>query len=259
MTATGSLKVVVIGGTGLIGSKVVSMLGEHGHQAIAASPATGVNTVTGEGVTEVLTGVDVVVDVSNSPSFDAGPAMDFFTTATGNLLTAAESAGVSHYVALSVVGTDRLLASGYFRAKQAQETLIGDSGIPFSIVHATQFFEFVGRIADSATDGDTIRISSALCQLIAANEVATAVARTAVGQPVGGVREVAGPDQFPLDEWVRVELRAHDDTRRVVTDPQAPYFGVVLDDYTLLPGDDALAFSTRYPDWLANRVATAAR
>jgi uncharacterized protein YbjT (DUF2867 family) len=259
MKAAGSLKVVVIGGTGLIGSKVVSMLGEHGHQAIAASPASGVNTVTGQGVAAVLTGADVVVDVSNSPSFDDGPAMDFFTTATGNLRRAAESTGVSHYVALSVVGTDRLLASGYFRAKQAQETLISESGIPFSIVHATQFFEFVSRIADSATDGDTIRISPALCQPIAAHDVATAVARSAVGQPVGGVREVAGPDRFLLDELVRAELRAHDDTRRVVTDRQARYFGVVLDDHTLIPGDDALTFATRYPDWLANRVATAAR
>lgn len=177
------MKVVVIGGTGLIGSKVVDKLNEHGHEAIAAAPNTGVNTLTGEGLAEALTGAQVVVDVANSPSFEDGPAWDFFTTATGNVLTTAESAGLSHVVALSVVGTDRLLASGYFRAKNAQEQLISEAAIPFSIVRATQFFEFVGRIADSATDGDTVRISPALIQPMAADDVATAVARTAVGQP----------------------------------------------------------------------------
>ena len=197
------MKVVVIGGTGLIGSKVVAKLTDHGHEAIAAAPNTGVNTLTGEGLAEALTGAQVVVDVANSPSFEDGPAWDFFTTATGNVLNAAESAGVSHLVALSVVGTDRLLDSGYFRAKNAQEQLIRESAIPFSIVRATQFFEFVGRIADSATDGDTVRISSALCQPMAADDVATAVARTAVGQPVGGILEVGGPDRYPLDDLVR--------------------------------------------------------
>ena len=229
------MKVVVIGGTGLIGSKVVAKLNQHGHEAIAAAPNTGVNTLTGEGLAEVLTGAQVVVDVANSPSFEDGPAWDFFTTATGNVLDAAESAGVSHLVALSVVGTDRLLDSGYFRAKNAQEQLISEGAIPFSIVRATQFFEFVGRIADSATDGDTVRISSALSQPMAADDVATAVARTAVGQPVGGILEVAGPDRYPLDDVVRARLRAKNDTRRVVTDPQARYFGVVLDDHTLVP------------------------
>jgi uncharacterized protein YbjT (DUF2867 family) len=258
MTAASSLKVVVIGGTGLIGSTVVTMLGEDGHQAVAASPSSGVDTVTGEGVAKVLAGADVVVDVSNSPSFEDGPAWNFFTTATANLLSAGRSAGVSHYLALSVVGTDRMLASGYFRAKQAQERLIGESGLPFSIVHATQFFEFVGAIADSATDGDAVRISSALCQPIAAEDVASAVARTAVGRPVGGVQEVAGPDRFPLDELVGMHLLAHDDARRVVADRKAPYFGVVLDDHTLVPGDEAIVSPTRYRDWLAHGVATPA-
>jgi uncharacterized protein YbjT (DUF2867 family) len=248
------MKVVVIGGTGLIGSKVVAKLTEHGHEAIAASPASGVNTVTGEGLAGVLTGAQVVVDVSNSPSFEDGPAWDFFTTATGNLLTAGEAAGVSHYVALSVVGTDRLLASGYFRAKAAQEQLIPESAIPFSIVRATQFYEFVGRIADSATDGDTVRISSALSQPMAADDVATAVARTAVGQPVGGILEVAGPDRYPLDDLVRARLRAQSDTRRVVTDPEARYFGVVLDDHTLVPGASATVFPTSFPDWLVDNA-----
>src|SRR5258708_1577692 len=177
------MKGVVMGGTGLIGSKVVAKLSQHGHEAIAAAPNTGVNTLTGQGLTEVLTGAQVVVDVANSPSFEDGPAWDFFTTATGNVLSASESAGVSHLVALSVVGTDRLLASGYFRAKNAQEQLIKESAIPFSLVRATQFFEFVGRVADSATDGDTVRISSALSQPIAADHVATTVPPTPAGQP----------------------------------------------------------------------------
>ena len=253
------MKVVVIGGTGLIGSKTVATLAEHGHVAIAASPASGVNAFTGEGLAEVLAGAQVVVDVSNSPSFDDGPSWDFFTTATANLLTASESAGVDHYVALSVVGTERLLASGYFRAKAAQEKLIGESNIPFSIVHATQFFEFVGRIADSATDGDTVRISSALTQPMAADDVAAAVARTAVGRPVGGILEVAGPDRYPLDDLVRARLRAGNDTRRVVTDQQAPYFGVVLDDHTLVPATTATILDTHFADWLVDNAPVPAR
>jgi uncharacterized protein YbjT (DUF2867 family) len=254
------LKIVVIGGTGLIGSKVVAKLTERGHEAIAASPASGVNTLTGEGLAEVLTGAQVVVDVSNSPSFEDGPAWDFFTTATGNLLTAGEAAGVSHYVALSIVGTDRLLDSGYFRAKSAQETLISESAIPFSIVQATQFYEFVGRIADSATDGDTVRISPALIQPMAADDVATAVARTAIGRPVGGILEVAGPDRYPLDDLVRARLRAQGDTtRRVVTDPQARYFGVVLDDHTLVPASTATLFATRFEDWLIDNAPAPVR
>ncbi|MET0698388.1 MAG: SDR family oxidoreductase [Mycobacterium sp.] len=253
------MKVVIIGGTGLIGSKVVAKLTEHGHDAVAASPATGVNTVTGEGLDEVLAGARVVVDVSNSPSFDDGPAMDFFTAATGNLLAAAEKAGVYHYVPLSVVGTDRLLASGYFRAKQVQEKLITEADIAYSVIHAAQFFEFVRGIADAATDDDTVRVSSALIQPMAAEDVATAVARTAVGQPVNGILEVAGPDRFRLDELVRTRLRASDDTRRVVTDPQAPYFGVVLDAHTLVPGTAATVFPTRFTDWLVDNAPTPVR
>lgn len=252
------LKVVVIGGSGLIGSKVVGKLAAHGHDVVAASPATGVDILTGAGLAEVLVGADVVVDVSNSPSFDDGPAWDFFTTATSNLLTAGEAAGVSHHVALSVVGTDRLLASGYFRAKEAQEKLIAESAIPFSIVRATQFFEFVGRIADSATVGDTVSVSPAAIQPMAADDVATAVARTAVGEPVGGILEVAGPERFPLDDLVRARLRAQADDRRVKTDPQARYYGVVLDDRTLVPAGDATLFGTRFADWIvANALAPA--
>ena len=233
---------------------------QHGHEAIAAAPNTGVNTLTGEGLAEALTGAQVVVDVANSPSFEDGPAWDFFTTATGNVLNAAESAGVSHLVALSVVGTDRLLASGYFRAKKAQEQLIRESAIPFSIVRATQFFEFVGRIADSATDGDTVRISSALCQPMAADDVATAVARTAVGQPVGGILEVGGPDRYPTRRpRPRAAPCAGNDTRRVVTDPQSRYFGVVLDDHTLVPASTATVFATRFADWLVDNAAAPAR
>jgi uncharacterized protein YbjT (DUF2867 family) len=249
------MKIVVIGGTGLIGSKVVAKLEGHGHEAIAASPETGVNTLTGAGLADALAGAQVVVDVSNSPSFEGGPAWDFFTTSTGNLLTAAEAAGVSHYVALSPVGTDRLLASGYFRAKSAQEKLIVEAAMPFSIVRATQFYEFVGRIADSATDGDTVRLSAALCQPIAADDVATAVACVAARQPVAGIREVAGPDQYPLDDLVRARLRAQGDTsRRVVTDPQARYFGARLDNLTLIPAAAATVFPTCFDEWLIDNA-----
>lgn len=251
--------VVVIGGTGLIGSKVVTKLKEHGHDAIAASPETGVNTLTGEGLAEALSGAQVVVDVSNSPSFEDGPAWDFFTTATGNLLAAGKEAGISHFVALSVVGTDQLQDSGYFRAKAEQERLITEGAIPFSIVHATQFFEFVLRIADSATEGDTVRVSSALTQPMAADDVATAVARTAAGQPVGGVGEVAGPDRYALDDLVRARLRASGDTRRVVADPQSRYFGVLLDDHTLVPAGEATLYPTRFADWLVDNAPAPAR
>jgi uncharacterized protein YbjT (DUF2867 family) len=218
-----------------------------------------VNTLTGEGLDEVLTGARVVVDVSNSPSFDDGPVWDFFTTGTGNLLTAAESAGVSHCVALSVVGTDRLLAGGYGRAKAAQEKLIEEGAVPFSIVRATQFFEFVGRIADSATDGDTVRITAARIQPMAADDVATAVARTVLGQPNGGILEVAGPERYSLDDLVRARLRAQGDTRRVITDSQAPYFGVVLDDHTLVPATTATIFPTRFADWLVDNALAPVR
>lgn len=253
------MKVVVIGGTGLIGSKVVARLNGRGHHAIAASPETGVNTVTGTGLAEALAGAQVVVDVSNSPSFEDGPAWDFFTTATGNLLAAAEHAGVQHYVALSVVGTERLLASGYFRAKHAQEKLISEGAAPFTIVRATQFFEFVGAIADSATDGDTVRISSALSQPMSADEVATAVANAAVGLPGNAIHEVAGPDRIELDELVRMRLRAAGDNRSVLADPQARYFGVQLDDLTLVPGSGATVFGTHFTDWLSTNALAPSR
>jgi uncharacterized protein YbjT (DUF2867 family) len=243
--------VVVIGGTGLIGSKVVAKLAEHGHEAIAASPKSGVNTLTGEGLAEVLSGAQVVVDVSNSPSFEDRAVLDFFTTSTGNLLAAEKTAGVGHHVALSVVGTERLSESGYFRAKMAQENLIRESGIPYSIVHATQFFEFVKSIADSATDGGTVRLSHALIQPIAADAVASAVARTAVGEPINGTIEIAGPEQFGLDELIRKGLSVRGDPREVVADPEARYFGALLAERTLLPGADALTLDPRFEDGLA--------
>ncbi|MBA4860999.1 SDR family oxidoreductase [Streptomyces sp. PSKA54] len=247
------MKVVVIGGTGLIGSKVVARLGEHGHEAVAAAPNTGVNTLTGEGLAEVLEGASVVVDVSNSPSFEDEAVMDFFRTSTTNLLKAEAEAGVTHHVALSVVGTERLQESGYLRAKQAQEDLIKDSGIPYSIVHATQFFEFMKGIADSATEGDTVRLAPVKIQPIVSDEVAAAVGRTAVGTPVGGVVEVAGPEAFQLDELIRKVLAAENDPRTVVTDPQARYWGAELQETTLLPGPGAHIAETRYADWLARQ------
>ncbi|NUS81465.1 MAG: SDR family oxidoreductase [Streptomyces sp.] len=247
------MKVVVIGGTGLIGSKLVGKLNEHGHEAVAAAPNTGVNTLTGEGLAEVLEGASVVVDVSNSPSFEDEAVMDFFRTSTTNLLKAEAEAGVTHHVALSVVGTERLQGSGYFRAKQAQEELIKDSGIPYSIVHATQFFEFMKGIAASATEGDTVRLAPIKIQPIYSDDVAATVGRTAVGTPVNGVVEVAGPDQFQLDELIRKGLAAKDDPRTVVTDPHALYFGTELQESTLLPGPDAHIAETRFADWLAQQ------
>ncbi|MFF2124318.1 SDR family oxidoreductase [Streptomyces olivochromogenes] len=247
------MKVVVIGGTGLIGSQLVGKLNEHGHDAVAASPNTGVNTLTGEGLAEVLEGASVVVDVSNSPSFADEAVMDFFRTSTANLLKAEAEAGVQHHVALSVVGTDRLQDSGYFRAKQVQEELIKASGAPYSIVHATQFFEFMKGIADSATDGDTVRLSPGKIQPIFSGDVAAAVGRTAVGTPVNGVVEVAGPEAFPLDEFIRTGLAATNDPRAVVTDAHATYWGVALEENTLLPGPDAHIAETRFTDWLAQQ------
>jgi uncharacterized protein YbjT (DUF2867 family) len=244
------MKIVVSGGSGLIGSKVVARLAEHGHEAIAASPNSGVNTLTGEGLAEVLAGAQVVVDVSNSPSFEDKAVLEFFTTSTGNLLAAEKTAGVGHHVALSVVGTERLPESGYFRAKLAQENLIKESGIPYSIVHATQFFEFVKSIADAATDGDTVRLSPALIQPIAADAVASTVARTAVGQPVNGTVEIAGPEQFGLDELIRKGLSVRGDPRAVVADPEARYFSARLEERVLLPSADARTFDPRFEDWL---------
>ncbi|WP_329333571.1 SDR family oxidoreductase [Streptomyces sp. NBC_01352] len=247
------MKVVVIGGTGLIGSKLVAKLNEHGHEAVPAAPNTGVNTLTGEGLAEVLQGASVVVDVSNSPSFADDAVMEFFRTSTTNLLKAEANAGVTHHVALSVVGTERLQGSGYFRAKQVQEELIKASGIPYCIVHATQFFEFAKGIADGATDGDTVRLPAAKIQPIVSDDVAAAVGRTAVGAPVNGVVEIAGPEAFPIDEFVRKGLAAKNDPRAVVTDPHATYSGAELQETTLLPGPDAHLAETRFADWLAQQ------
>ncbi|MEJ2852118.1 MULTISPECIES: SDR family oxidoreductase [unclassified Saccharothrix] len=244
------MKIVVIGGTGLIGSKLVRKLGEHGHEAVPASPDSGVNALTGEGLEEVLAGAQVVVDVSNSPSFADDAVLEFFRTSTGNLLAAEEKAGVGHHVALSVVGTERLVDSGYMRAKVVQEQLIRDSGLPYSIVHATQFFEFVRSIAQAATDGNTVRLSDALIQPMAGDDVAAAVGRTAVGTPLNGVVEVAGPEQFGLDELIRKGLAFQGDQREVVTDPGARYFGALLEKDSLLPGPDARLSTTRFDEWL---------
>jgi uncharacterized protein YbjT (DUF2867 family) len=246
------MKVVVIGGTGLIGTNLVARLAGHGHEAVPAAPSTGVNTLTGEGLKEVLQGADVVVDVSNSPSFADDDVLAFFRTSTGNLTEAAKEAGVGHYVALSVVGTDRQPEVGYFRAKVAQEQLITESGLPFSIVRATQFFEFAGGIADTSTTDGVVRLPSAGVQPMAAADVAAAVGRTAAGSPTGGITEVAGPEVFGLDEWVRTVLTARSDAREVVTDPAAPYFGAVPGPEDLLPGPGAHLAETTLADWLAH-------
>ncbi|MDT0394861.1 MULTISPECIES: SDR family oxidoreductase [Streptomyces] len=247
------MKVVVIGGTGLIGSKLVEKLKAHGHEAVPAAPNTGVNTLTGEGLAEVLQGAVVVVDVSNSPSFADDAVMEFFRTSTSNLLKAESEAGVTHHVALSVVGTERLQESGYFRAKQVQEELIKESGIPYSIVHATQFFEFVKGIADLSTEGDTVRLAPVRFQPMYSDDVAAAVGRTAVGAPVNGVVEVAGPEAFRLDEFIRDALAAKNDPRTVVTDPEAPYSGAPVEETTLLPGPGAQLAETTFSDWLAQQ------
>src|SRR3954447_4304376 len=245
------MKIVVIGGTGLIGSQVVARLGEHGHEAIPASPNTGVNTLTGEGLREVLEGADVVVDVSNAPSFEDQAVLDFFERSTGNLIAAESAAGVGHHVALSVVGTQQLSDKGYFKAKEVQEAIIRGSSIPYSIVHATQFFEFLKAIAQLATDGDTVRLPPALFQPIASEDVARAVGRTAVGAPLNGIVEVGGPEQFRMDALIRQALAARNDPRTVVGDPDALYFGdYKVDDSTLLPGPGAILGAVRFQDWL---------
>jgi uncharacterized protein YbjT (DUF2867 family) len=248
------MKLVIIGGTGLIGSKLVTKLREHGHEAVPASPDTGVNTLTGEGLAEVLQGASVVVDVSNSPSFEASAVMAFFTTSTRHLLKYATAAGVRHYVALSVVGTERIPDSPYLRAKNAQETLIKDAGIPYSIVQATQFFEFVNRIADEATVGTTVRVPPVLIQPMAAEDVAKAVGRIAAGAPVNGTIEVAGPEQFRFDELIRLVLGARNDPREVVVDPHARYFGTELGECSLIPGDGARLGEIRFEQWLGKPV-----
>jgi len=249
------MKILVIGGSGLIGSKLVKKLRDHGHEAVAASLDSGVNTLTGEGLADAMRGASVVVDVSNSPSFEDAAVLKFFETSTRNLLTHEAAAGVGHHVALSVVGTERLSESGYFRAKIAQEKLIKESPIPYSIVHATQFFEFGKSMAAAATDGNKVRLAPVFIQPMAADDVASAVGRTAVGTPVNGTVEVAGPERFRLDEFIRRGLTAQNDPREVVPDPDARYFGAKLSDLTLVPGDDARLGETRFDDWL-NQAGT---
>src|SRR5262249_22238743 len=245
------MKIVVIGGSGTIGSKLVNKLRESGHEAVAASPTSGVNTLTGEGLAEALKGALVVVDVSNAPSWEDAAVLKFFETSTRNLLTYESAAGVRHHVALSVVGTERLLDSGYFRAKIAQENLIKASTIPYSIIRATQFFEFAKSIADLSTEGDKVRLPPVLIQPMAADDVAGAVGRIAMGPPVYGTVEVGGPERFRLDEFIRRGLAAHKDPREVIADPHARYEGVEVSESTLVPGDDARLGKMRFESWLS--------
>ena len=244
------MKIVIIGGRGLIGSKVATRLGARGHDVIAASRRSGVDSLTGEGLAETVAGADVLVDVADSPVFDDEPVMHFFTTATMNLLTAEREAGIKHHVALSVVGAQVMPDSGYNTAKAAQEQVIRDSGRPYSIVRATPFYEFAIGLADSATDGDVVRLPHTLFRPIAADDVANAVASAAVGRPTNGVTEIAGPEAIGMDDFVRTGLAAAGDQRRVVADAQAPYFGTVIDDHSLEPDENATIFTTRYSDWI---------
>jgi uncharacterized protein YbjT (DUF2867 family) len=285
-----SINIVVIGGTGLIGSKVVEILRAHGHpgrgdvergltdgsdeadlrfwpegvcsdwiNAIAAAPETGVNTLTGEGLADALKGASVAVDVTNAPSWEDNAVMDFFETSTRNLLACEAAAGVGHHVALSVVGSERLLESGYFRAKIAQEDLIKKSSIPYSIVRATQFFEFIEGIANFSTDGNTVRLPPALVQPMAAEDVAAAVCRVALGSPVNGTIEVGGPEQFRLDELVRRRLTALHDPREVISDPHGRYYGIQVGERSLVPDNDAQLGETRFEDWLIHATKQAAK
>ncbi|MFA1626456.1 SDR family oxidoreductase [Rhizobium mongolense] len=244
------MKIVVVGGTGLIGSKTVERLRKKGHEVLAASPNSGVNTITGEGLTDALAGAQVVVDLANAPSFEEKAAIEFFETSGRNLLAAEKPAGVRHYVALSVVGTDRLQAMGYFSGKMLQENLIRSSGIPYTIVHATQFFEFIGAIAQSGTTGSTVRLSPGALQPIAADNVADAMADAALAEPQNGMIEIAGPERAPLSDFVTRFLKATKDARDIVVDPHARYFEVEIDDRTLVPGDGARLGAIRFEDWL---------
>ena len=247
------MKIVVIGGSGLIGTQLVDSLRKLGHEVIAASPATGVNTLTGEGLAQALDGADVVVDVANSPSFEDEAVMEFFETSGRNIFQAEKKCSIKHHVALSVVGTDRLQESGYLRAKQAQENLIKNSGIPYSIVHATQFFEFLGGIANVATDGDTVRLSSASFQPIASAEVAAAVADVTISSPINGITEIAGPDRFTLAGLVQLYLQGNNDPRKVIVDNHARYYGAKLTDQILLPGENARIGKINFDTWYANQ------
>jgi len=250
------MKIVVIGGTGLIGSKLVNKLREHGHEAVAAAPNTGVNTLTGEGLTEALRGASVVVDVSNSPSWEDAAVLNFFETSTRNLLTHEAAAGVGHHVALSVVGTDLLSESGYFRAKIAQEKLIQESQIPYTIIHATQFFEFLKGLADISMVDGKVHLPPVLFQPMAADDVASAVGRIAIASPVNGIVEIGGPEQFRLDELVRRRLAALNDRREVIPDPKALYSGARVSERTLVPGKNAQLGETRFESWLTQSSAT---
>ncbi|MEA3207484.1 MAG: hypothetical protein QOE70_541 [Chthoniobacter sp.] len=249
------LKIVVIGGSGLIGKKVVNHLREGVHDAIAASPSTGVNALTGEGLAEALKGAQVVVDVANSPSWEDKAVLEFFETSSRNLLSAEPAAGVRHHVALSVVGTERLLESGYFRAKMAQENLIKASGVPYTIVRATQFFEFVGAIAQLSTQGNTVRLPATLFQPMASEDVAAFVAEAAVAEPVNGMIEIAGPEPMGLDEAARRFLSANPDGRTVTTDPSVGYYGVKVNDQSLTPGAHPRLGATRFDDWLSRSAS----
>jgi uncharacterized protein YbjT (DUF2867 family) len=244
------MRIVVIGGTGLIGSKLVEKLRADGHDPLAASPDTGVNTLTGEGLAEALEGAEVVVDVANSPNWGDEAVLEFFQTSTRNVLAAETAAGVTHHVVLSVVGADRLAESGYMRAKVAQEDGIKAGSVPYTILRATQFFEFIGRIADSSVDGDTIHLAPVLVQPEAADDVAAALADIAVSEPVNGTVELAGPEQFALDELARRVLRANNDPREVTADVHARYFGAELDEHSLTPGDNPRIAPTHFADWL---------
>ena len=248
------MRIVVIGGTGLIGSKLVERLREDGHDPLAASPDTGVNTLTGEGLAEALEGAEVVVDVANAPAWEDDAVMEFFQTSSSNVLAAETAAGVGHHVALSVVGADRLADSGYMRAKVAQEEAIKAGGVPYTILRATQFFEFIGRIADSSMNGETIHLAPVLVQPEAADDVAAALADVAVSEPVNGTVELAGPEQFPLDELARRVLRANNDPREVTADVHARYFGAELDEHSLTPGDNPRIAPTHFEDWLSQSL-----
>jgi uncharacterized protein YbjT (DUF2867 family) len=249
------MKIIVIGGTGRIGSKVVNKLREHGHEAVAAAPNTGVNTITGEGLAEVLKGASVVVDVSDSPAWDDAAVLKFFETSTSNQLNYEAEAGVGYHVALSVVGTDRLSESGYFRGKIAQEKLIRESSIPYTIVHATQFFEFLKGLADWSMVDNEVHLPPVLFQPMAADDVASGVARVAVSPPANGIVEIGGPEQFRLDELVRRRLESLKDPRKVITDPNARYSGAKISEKTLVPGSNARLGETRFETWLTQSAA----
>ncbi len=248
------MKIIVIGGTGLIGTKVVKNLRDKGHEVVPASPSKGINSVTGEGLAEALVGAQVVVDVANAPSWEDKAVLEFFETSGRNLLAAEAAAGVGYHVALSVVGTDRLLASGYFRAKMAQENLIKASSIPYTIVRATQFFEFVGGIAQSATEGQTVRLPSVLMQPIVSDDVAAVIADAALAEPLNGTVDLAGPEAIRQDDLVRRFLKATGDARTVITDPKALYYGIAVNDQSLMPGDNPRLGPTRFADWLSRNA-----